>query len=236
MFDIRTKVHNRAGEIDERKVDAYIDGLMEEFATAPEAKPLLDAGANLGFAAMMIKYGLTYCGVTPAQMSAADFTEVVFELFPRKVSVEPEEAEAIVNELRAFWQFIQRQSGLDNARDILDELDPFSVQRLRQELADPSNYGMAKSFFMMGKKAGFDMTTQEGLDEFMRVYNSQLLGQQELGGLPMNPAPFPEDEEDFLEELGPLSWEGIGPTPRDRAEERRKARKRQRQARKRNRK
>jgi hypothetical protein len=229
VFDIRQQVTNRSGEPDERKVEGYIEGLLQEFVESPEAKPLLDSDEGLGgWAEMMMDYGVSYCGVTPAKMTPADFNEVLFELFPRKVSTPPESAPAIVKELRAFWQFVQRQYGLGNAGKILAALGDSAAERLRKELADPSNYGMAKSFFMMGQEAGFDMTTQAGLDQFMLAYNSRLLGNPDLAMPPAFEPDFDPEEDDFL----PLPSR---PTPKERAEKR-KARKRQRQARKRHRK
>jgi hypothetical protein len=37
---------------------------------------------------------------------------------------------------------------------------------------------MAKSFFAMGHAAGFDMTTQDGMNAFMLAFNSGLAAQQ----------------------------------------------------------
>jgi hypothetical protein len=229
VFDIHQSVWNRSGELDERKLGKFIDGLMREFAASPEAKPLLDSGADVGYAGMMLEYSLNYLGVTPDRMSLPDFNEVVFDLFPRKVSTEPESARETIEELRAFWQFVHRQYGLDNAAKILATLDDKAVTLLHEKLADPSNYGMAKSFVMQGRQAGFDMTAQEGIDEFMRVYNSQLLGGPAgWPGLGDIPFPDPHDDWDDLSEPPPLP-EGL--IPKQQAEKR-KARKRQRQARK----
>jgi hypothetical protein len=222
MFDIRKDPYAGAGELDDRRVQAYIDGLMVEFAASPEAQPFLETEDGLGWAGMMMEYGFSHLGVSPARMSRRDFHEVVFELFPRKVSVEPDSAAAIVSELGAFWQFVRRQYGLPNADQILAALDNTAAQRLRKELADPSNYGMAKSFVMLGQEAGFDMTTQEGLEQFQLLYNSQLLANH------VPPAGLDAVEGD---------WPALPPSPlspKERAEKR-KARKRQRQARKRNR-
>ena len=38
-------------------------------------------------------------------MRPADFEEVLFRVFPRKVSVDASKAEEIVIELRAFWRY-----------------------------------------------------------------------------------------------------------------------------------
>jgi hypothetical protein len=229
MFDIQQTIYDEHGEHDEEKVGEYIDGLMQEFAASPEGKGLLDAGKDLGWAGMMMEYGINHIGVTPATMSPADFNEIVFDLIPRKVSTEADSAAAIVEELRAFWQFVQRQYGLAIAAKVLEALGPSATDRLYRLLADPSNFGMAKSFFMQGKNAGFDMTTQEGLDEFMLAYNSQILAR---GGPAALPPEFPPPAGPESKVLGPPTG---GLTPKQRAE-RRKAHKRQRQARKRGRK
>jgi len=226
MFDVRQSIHDRHGEIDPDRASKYIDGLMKEFAASPEGQPVYAEGGG-SWPAMMMQYAVDYQGATPPEMSLADFNEVVFGLFPRKVSTEPESAPEIVAELRAFWAFLQRQYGLPNARQMLAALGDDAVDRLRKELADPSNYGMAKSFFMLGSKAGFDMTTQEGLDRFMLAYNSGLMGAK-------LPAPLgipPDYHDDFDDDDAPPRPAQPGQS----REDRRKERKRQRQARKRNR-
>ena len=45
---------------------------------------------------------------------------------------------------------------------------------------DPSNFGMAKSFFAMGQAAGYDMTTQAGMNAFMLAYNTGLVVRRSL--------------------------------------------------------
>jgi len=44
---------------------------------------------------------------------------------------------------------------------------------------DPARFGMAKSFFMMGQSAGFDMTKQEDMDSFVKLYNAGLSPERE---------------------------------------------------------
>jgi hypothetical protein len=224
MFDVHQPIHDRDGEIDEKRVEKYIDGLMREFVASAEAQPVFDQYGNGDWPALMMEYAINYPGVTPPEMSLADFNEVVFELFPRKVSTPPQSAPSIVAELRAFWQFLQRQYGLANAKPILASLTNAAAERLERELANPANYGMAKSFIMGGMQAGFDMSTQKGIDEFTAAYNSSLPGG---GGEEIDDIlpPFP-----FVAELPPSPL-----SHKERADKRRK-RKAQRQARKRNRK
>ena len=52
---------------------------------------------------------------------------------------------------------------------------------------------MAKSFFVMGQEAGFDMTNEEEMNAFMHLYNAAVLAQPEglsdpYSGLPSSPS------------------------------------------------
>ena len=53
--------------------------------------------------------------------------------------------------------------------------DDDAADMLFEELSNPENFGMAKSFVMAGNQAGFDMSTQQGLEAFMLAYNSAML-------------------------------------------------------------
>jgi len=228
MFDIHQTITDEYGERDEIKVRNYIDGLMADFAESPEAKPLQEADEDLGWAAMLIESYINYIGSTPSEMTLRDFNEVLFSIFPRKVSVEAEEAGSIIAGLRAFWRFVARQYGLANAQTILATLDDAATSRLQKKLADPASFGMAKSFFMLGSKAGFDMTTPEGLAAFQTVYNAQLLGGQ------------PGSQPPGLPPARPDLFHSLPPSPLDRPtsdelKKKRKEKKRQRDAKKRNR-
>jgi hypothetical protein len=222
MFDIHQTIL-RDDEADEDRVQEYIEGLSAAFAASPEAQAVYQEHGDQGWTSFMLEYAINHLGVTPPEMTVRDLQEILFDLFPRKVSTEPESAPGIIAELRALWTFLHRQYGLTNAPKILGVLTDGAVRRLQGELANPANYGMAKSMFMLGQRSGFDMTTQEGLDEFMAFYNSRLAGglPPDLGGAFPLP-PFPD--------LPP------SPLSHKEREKKRKQRKAQRQARKRNRK
>src|SRR5216110_1498642 len=100
--------------------------------------------------------------------------EILFDLIPRKITALAEQAPEIVRELQAFWQFMQREFHLTNAPACLNVLNDKAIDTLKQEMSNPSNFGMAKSFLMMGLDRGFDMRSQEGIDAWMRTYNAEL--------------------------------------------------------------
>lgn len=110
-------------------------------------------------------------------LSPADVHELVFEVFPRKVSVEPEAAPGIVAGLRALLAFLERECPGGRARSRLAVLDGDASRQLVRLLADPSNFGPAKAFMMGGRAAGFDMSSEAGLGawaEHMREHNLRL--------------------------------------------------------------
>jgi hypothetical protein len=98
--------------------------------------------------------------------------EILFEIFPRKVSVPAEAAPEIIRELAAFFTFLAREFKLPNAAQCLQVLDERATRRLAKELANPANFGMAKAFVMQGQQQGFDISSEEGLNQWMLAYNA----------------------------------------------------------------
>src|SRR5438067_1727373 len=116
MFDICQSIHHSSGELDEDKAQKYTQHLIEEFAESPEAQPLIERSGGVGgWVDMMFHYYFHYVGGPLERMTIRDLQEVLFELFPRKVSTEPDSAPEIIAEVRAFWQFLQRQYQLPSA-------------------------------------------------------------------------------------------------------------------------
>lgn len=89
---------------------------------------------------------------------------VLFTLIPRKVSIPASEAGWIIVVVRAFYEFLKREfSSTAQAEDCLRVLGDDSVLELEAALSDRRNFGMAKSMFMGGVDAGFDMSTQASM-------------------------------------------------------------------------
>jgi hypothetical protein len=173
-FDINQRVLDRNGEVLEKKSIEYREQLLQLFEESPEFQALLDEGIEPGWTGMLLDFGLDYLGVTPPQMTSASVREILFELFPRKVTADANEAPGVIRELHAFWEFLQREFHLQNASAILKVLDDSAARRLKEEMNNPANFGMAKSMMMMGLERGFDMTTEEGMQQWVTTYNSEL--------------------------------------------------------------
>ncbi|MBV9175242.1 MAG: hypothetical protein JOZ81_34740 [Chloroflexi bacterium] len=171
-FDIQQPVFNPDGEYLEDAAMHYREVVMERFAESAEGLELVHQGGTIGWADTLIELGMGYLAVTPATMTAAEMREVLFELFPRKVSADPGCAQEIVTELRAFWTFLQGEYGLRNADACLRVLTTATTRRLEREMQDPANFGLAKAFVMQGWASGFDMTTSDGMQAWAETYNA----------------------------------------------------------------
>ena len=175
-FDIRQRVFDRDGAYLEEAGQQYREHLMDRFVASPEGQALLqqqgeEAG---GWAETFVDLGIDYLQVTPPGIRREHQAEILFELFPRKVSVEPGRGQEIVQELRAFWAFLKREFGLVNAGARLRELTDATAGELDRELANPANFGLAKGFVMGGLARGFDVATPAGMQAWAEAYNASL--------------------------------------------------------------
>ncbi len=189
-FNIYQQVFDRDGMPLEKKASQYQDQLVQLFEQSPEGQTLWNEGIEPGWASLLIDFGINYPGVTPPQMSPDDVREILLDLFPRKVSASADEAPDIIRELQAFWNFLQREFHLENAAACLKVLDEKTARQLKKEMSNPANFGIAKSFVMMGMQRGFDTSSEEGINEWMARYNAEIAA----GAGPRIPLPGERNE------------------------------------------
>lgn len=146
-FPIDAKLFDEDGQLlDLELAGSYSNFLEARFLQSPECGALEGDSAILGFAtSSLIFYAIQYTGVTLPDLSDTNLSEIVFSIFPRKLAVGPEHARELILELRAFWSFLGREFGIPQ-QPYQTVLGKGAVERLRKELRDPENFGMAKSF------------------------------------------------------------------------------------------
>jgi hypothetical protein len=200
-FTIHQQIFDRDGMPLEKKASQYQDQLLQLFEQSPEWQVLGNEGAEPGWAGFLLDLGIQYMSVAPPQMSPDNLREILFDLFPRKISASADEAPEIIRELQAFWQFLQREFHLENAAACLSVLNNQAVRKLKQEMNSPANFGIAKSFVMMGMQRGFDMSSEEGINEWMSSYNAEIAAGT---GLPIPlPGERSEQAQQFHDKLQP---------------------------------
>jgi hypothetical protein len=154
---------------DERQAAAEREELVRRFSESPHATGASDPS----WIELALKYGADYEGVCFRDFDARVLSEVVFGLFPRKVSCEPAAAREIILSLRAFWTFAGQVLAHPHAAACLAELADEAISRLARELNDPSNYGMAKSFVMVGRRRGFRVDSEDGMREWSDAFSAE---------------------------------------------------------------
>ncbi|MBK6847860.1 MAG: hypothetical protein IPG96_10075 [Proteobacteria bacterium] len=145
--------------------------LLRRFLAAPEGK----APTDVRWCHLVMDLAADYFGATIATLGAPELRELVFEITPRQVTIDASAAGGLVASQHAFYAFLERECGLEQAEACVRVLAGDAVERLQAALANPSMFGMAKSIMMAGRDAGFDMGTQEGIEAWMRVMQSKPL-------------------------------------------------------------
>lgn len=164
------------GEIDANAETAYYKRAFSTFSRSSEAQQVIDRYGDLGWFQRLLEFGINYLGETVDEMTCASVQEFVLEYIPRKVAIDSTAATKIIGELVAFWKYVDRVYDLPAAKSVVDWLTTESlVAQLGGELSRPANFGMAKSLMSLGKSAGYDMTSEAGLQHFMLAYNASLL-------------------------------------------------------------
>ena len=182
-FDIHALDEDDGSGDYEERFEAFQDGLLELFLQSPEGiayniDPAEDP-ENSGFwAAMFLYYGYMYVGTPLSEMDEDDADEVVYNLFPRKISLRStEEAEGAIAELIAFWTFLKRAFALESADEVLGYLNDIPDEMFIEAMFDPARSGMGKSLVMAGTAAGYDMSNEVELNKFMLEYNARVLSE-----------------------------------------------------------
>jgi hypothetical protein len=157
--------------IDPEAREPLEEALLRRFADAPESEELGEIYAS----SFVMDLAANHLGQTIATLDASDLHEVLFELFPRKASVDASDALGIVEELRAFYAFLKREYAFAQADSCLEVLGESAVAELEAALSDSRNFGMAKSIVMGGRDAGYDMETREGIEGWMRALQGKAL-------------------------------------------------------------
>lgn len=157
-------------------VRARREDLCHRFATSAEAEPLTES--QRGWAELLLVYAYDYDKVEAQALTPDEIRFVVFDLFPRKVSCEPDAADDIVVGLRGFLGFLGHAIGLDDAAGCQAVLDGDAAARLRARLADPRTWGLAKGFVMSGRAAGFDMTSEADFADWALIQNAAMRAEE----------------------------------------------------------
>ena len=167
------------GVLDDEIFEDYRDELMAQFAESPEAR---GNEGMIAVAEMLIEHAARYQLTTITRITPAELRELLFETLPRHVSVDSDAAPEIIDSLRALLEFAARAMDSASARECLESLPADVVKQLARELDNESKFGTAKSLVMAGIKAGYDLSTPEGVNAWIEVVNQQAAPRAKTAG------------------------------------------------------
>ncbi|MCX9191145.1 hypothetical protein C3Y87_06925 [Carbonactinospora thermoautotrophica] len=196
-----------------------IESLVDDFvvwahANAPDVDP---ADVDL-----LLRVRADHLGAPdPARWHAGQLRELLLDVYPRQISVDPSAAGEILAAADAFLRYlaagrIGRESApVEKLREELAEVGP----QLADALADRGRYGLAKTLVATAVDEGVDATDPEALDRWLRDFNNRPLAERvaitepamarmraEDGLIPLNPDDLVDRVSLFLPPIHPTPF------------------------------
>jgi len=153
---IRKKIHRWIIKFSKSK---YFEELTKE--QTEEAEFVISS-----FAEFMYSYQL----LSPEEWDEDGLEECCLDVIPRKVSADESYFRSIAPVLSAFFSFTEEKGLLRNASRLARRVKKIDNQIVKNA-SNPKNWGMAKSFAMTAKQAGFDITDEKEMERFIALYN-----------------------------------------------------------------
>ena len=177
-FDFQRQLMSKGGELDEEAARKYAAELCRCFAESPEGEALAERGGEPGhYLDLFLDYAMRYTGASPAEMDAHDMREAL-DVMAQKVTSKPEDLDAAIPELEAFCDFVGRAFGFKEAAEWKRAIQAHAPE-FHRAVRDPSRWGMAKSMMMEGLARGRDLSTDQGINEWMRTLQAEQLARIE---------------------------------------------------------
>lgn len=149
--------------------------LTEKFMQSTRAKELSDElYVDAGFIVHnLLEYAWSYAGASPEQLSEDVLSEVLLEVFPRKISAERDLFEKVAPITEAFLGWLGNQRIISNSTQMADVVRNWSGQIVANSM-NPKCWGMGKSFVMKAMADRVDITDRKAVDKYIEEYNFKL--------------------------------------------------------------
>lgn len=99
---------------------------------------------------------------------------ILFAHFPAGYAIEPEHAGTVIVTCRTFLKAVDRMVGLPHLAACLARLDEQSMETLRAELADSTNWSMAKIATMDARRQGYDLDDPEQFEQWSESMRARM--------------------------------------------------------------
>ena len=174
-------------DFDEEEARQQLRELQDELLLGLWTSPEAEALPELHWSGFVLDLAFDSIGATLPRFGPGHLEEMLFDVLPRKASIEPGAAHEIVAELEALFRYLARAGEPTRARACLQVLQGDTADRLQAALADPSLYGPAKQTVMSALADGVDMSNRDEMEAWM-------LRQQMSSGPPRRPVATADDQ------------------------------------------
>jgi hypothetical protein len=157
------------GDVDRAALAELEQDLAGAFLLSPEAAAL----DSMSSYEQLFELARASFGRTALSLEAAQLAMLVFEVLPRKVMLEAEDAAPVVADLRLFYAFLERVFALPQARACLEVLGEGAAEKLAEAIASGEHFTRERAILLEGTKAGFDMYTPEGIQAYVAFKKAQ---------------------------------------------------------------
>ena len=132
------------------------------------------AGKERGWIAdQLLQFKHSYLDGDLARWTAADLSEVLFQLYPRKVVLEPGDDVEVLAGTAAFMRFLATEGLMaDLEAEDLAALVEQAGDKFAAALRDERKWGPGKRLFGGAAAAGIDLSNQKQLDAYVKSVNA----------------------------------------------------------------
>ena len=163
--DATLEIFSDDGLVDEQLLARYRGAVVARLAARDHV-----ADELLPVAEMLVEFAAVYHSTTLATITAGELGALLLETVPAQLAVDAAEASRIVDAARALLRLAADELGSDTAAEAAATLDAAFTVRLARELADEANFAPGKQLVMAGIAAGYDMSSEDGVAEFVAEF------------------------------------------------------------------
>ena len=164
-FNIHQSFLDQDGYYLEDVAETYRETILQRFASSPEGKAYLK-GEEVDWADMFMDVLIRRLGFSLAHVYTDTLREILYDIIPASVVIDPQDVPELIAELQAFYQFLKREFSLHTADVCLRVLNQKNlVKRMTDELNNPDNYSPTKSILMQMMDEGVDVSDQGQVTE-----------------------------------------------------------------------
>ncbi len=173
-FDINQYFFDKEHYFLEEEAEKYCETLLENFASSPEGQAFLK-GNEVAWADLFLDVVIWRMGLSLDFLYTDTMREIFYDIIPATVIIDPTDVPTLIEELKAFFQFLKREYSLRSADTCLKVLNQKNlVKRITDALENSANHSPTKIILTQMMDEGVDITDEAQVAGFIEQYNAKI--------------------------------------------------------------